>query len=74
MMVVHFLENKNILLTQLLKNVPSVGDQVVIKGRKGKVSNVTSVDENQIQVQLFFEKIVVKTGKSVVDNTKKKKR
>ena len=42
MYVVHFLENKNQLLSQLLKNVPSVGEVVVIKGRKGKVSSITN--------------------------------
>ena len=41
MFVVHFLENKNVLVSQLLKNVPTVGEDVVIKGRKGKVSSVT---------------------------------
>ncbi|SDM28530.1 hypothetical protein [Bacillus sp. OK048] len=74
MFVVHFLENKNQLLIQLLKHVPSVGDDVVIKGRKGKVSSVTNVDEKHIQVQLFFEKVIVNKGKTVVDNSKKKKR
>ncbi len=73
MFVVHFLENKNQLLSQLLKHVPSVGEDVVIKGRKGKVSSVTPIGEKQIQVQLFFEKVIVK-GKPVVDNSKKKKR
>lgn len=74
MKVIHFLENKNVLLSQLLTNVPAVGDEVVVKGRKGKVTSVTNVDENQFQVQLFFEKVAVKKGKAVVDNSKKKKR
>ncbi|WHY03646.1 hypothetical protein QNH29_24260 [Neobacillus sp. DY30] len=74
MLVVHFLENKDILLSQLLKNVPSVGDEVVIKGRKGKVTSVTNMDENEIHVQLFFEKLKVNKGKTVVDTSKKKKR
>ena len=74
MFVVHFLENKNELLSQLLKHVPSVGEDVVIKGRKGKVSSVTNLDEKHIHVQLFFEKVKVNKGKSIVDNSKKKKR
>jgi hypothetical protein len=74
MIVVHFLENKNILLSQLLKDVPSVGEDVEIKGRKGKVISVTNIDEKQIHVQLFFETIKVNKGKFVVDNSKKKKR
>ena len=74
MFVVHFLENKNQLLSQLLKNVPSVGEVVVIKGRKGKVTSITNLDEKNIQVQLFFEKVIVNKGKAIVDNSKKKKR
>ncbi|MDR7077729.1 hypothetical protein J2Y03_002755 [Neobacillus niacini] len=74
MFVVHFLENKNVLLSQLLNKVPIVGEDVVVKGRKGKVSSITQIDEKQIQVQLFFEKVKVNKGKSVVDNSKKKKR
>ncbi|MEH7250955.1 hypothetical protein V7111_02380, partial [Neobacillus niacini] len=74
MFVVHFLENKNVLLSQLLKNAPTVGEEVVIKGRKGKVSNVTQIGEKHFHVQLFFEKVKVNKGKTVVDNSKKKKR
>jgi hypothetical protein len=74
MFVVHFLDNKNELLNQLLRNVPSVGDDVVIKGKKGKVSSVIPIDEKHIQVQLFFEKVKVNKGKGIIDNSKKKKR
>jgi hypothetical protein len=72
MFVIHFLENKNVLLTQLLKRVPTVGEDIVIKGKKGKVSNVTNIDEKQFQVQIIVEK--VKKNKQIVDNSKKKKR
>ena len=75
MFVVHFFENKNELVNQLLRQVPAEGDDVVIKGRKGKVTSVTNIDENHIHVQLFFEKLkVVNKGKAVVDTSKKKKR
>ncbi|WML44859.1 hypothetical protein [Neobacillus sp. PS3-40] len=71
MNVVYFFENKNLLLSQLLKHVPSVGEDLTIKGRKGKVSSVNSVDENSIHVQVILEK--VNKSKLIVDNSKKKK-
>lgn len=72
MFAVHFFENKNQLLTQLLRRVPSVGEDLTIKGRKGKVSSVTSIDEKNIHVQIILE--TVKSNKLIVDNSKKKKR
>lgn len=60
MFAVHFLENRNQLLTQLLKTVPAEGENVVIKGRKGKVTSVTFVDEKNVQVQVALEVIVKK--------------
>jgi hypothetical protein len=72
MFAVHFLEKKNVLLTQLLKRVPSVGEELKIKGRKVKVSSVIKTDEKNIQVQVIVE--TVKKNKVVVDNSKKKKR
>ncbi|MBS4220512.1 hypothetical protein KHA96_19605 [Bacillus sp. FJAT-49711] len=72
MFVVYFLEDKNILLNQLLKRVPSVGENIIIKGRKGKVSSVDHIDEKKLHVQVIFEK--VNKNKLVADNSKKKKR
>lgn len=73
MFVVHFFENKKLLLTQLLNNVPSVSEDLRIKGLKGKVASITNVDEKHVHVQLTIEKVVVKS-KIAVDNSKKKKR
>lgn len=73
MFVVQFFENKNLLLTQLLNNVPAVGEVLSIKGRKGKVSSVNSIDEKHVQVQLVIEKVVSK-NKLLLENSKKKKR
>ena len=70
MFVVHFLENKNLLLTQYLQYAPSAGEELRIKGRKGKVSSVNSIDEKNIQVQVIFETI----NKSKLTVDKKKKR
>jgi hypothetical protein len=72
MFVVSFYEEKNQLLNQLRKNVPSKGDDIMIKGRKAKVSNVTQVDEKNVHVHVTLEKVNKK--QLVVDNSKKKKR
>lgn len=71
MFVVYFYENKNLLLTQFLKEVPAVGEDLRIKGRKGKVSRVNSLDDRTIHVQLDIEPVNKK--QLIVDNSKKKK-
>jgi hypothetical protein len=72
MFVVHFYENKNLLLSQLLKRLPSVGEDLTIKGRKGKVSSVNGMDEKNFHVHIILEN--VNKNKLIVDNSKKKKR
>ncbi|MHC0035404.1 hypothetical protein [Pseudoneobacillus sp. C159] len=72
MFVVNFYENRNLLLSQLTKQVPAVGDELKIKGRKAKVSNVTNTEGNKIDVQVQVE--VVQKSKLVEDLSKKKKR
>ncbi|MED3561330.1 hypothetical protein [Bacillus xiapuensis] len=74
MFVVYFFENKNLLLTQLLRRVPSVGEDLKIKGRKGKVSSVTNVEEQKFHVQIVLETVKKATLVSAADNSKKKKR
>lgn len=74
MFVVHFFENRNELLNQLLGKVPSEGEDVVIKGRKGKVTSVSTIDDTHVHVNLFFEKVVTNKNKLQLDNSKKKKR
>jgi hypothetical protein len=73
MYAVSFFENKNLLLSQLLKRVPSVGEELKIKGRKATVSSVNNIDEKKAHVQVIFETIK-KDNKQAVDNSKKKKR
>lgn len=73
MFTVHFIENKNILLSQLLQNVPSVGEDIKVKGRKAKVLSVNTIDERTIHVNVLQEK-VNKKQRLVLDNSKKKKR
>lgn len=74
MFVVYFFENKNLLLNQLLNNVPSVGDDLTIKGRKAKVSSVNSIDEKKVHVQVILETVKQSKAAAIVDNSKKKKR
>jgi hypothetical protein len=69
---VYFFENKNLLLSQLLKRVPSIGEDLTIKGRKGKVSSVNSINEKKIHVQVILD--TVNKKKIIVDDSKKKKR
>ncbi|MCD7035694.1 hypothetical protein LRR81_15725 [Metabacillus sp. GX 13764] len=71
MFAVHFFEERNTLLTQLLKSIPAAGDDVKVKGRKGKVLEVTPVDEKNFQVFVKFES--APKGKSAVEEAKKKK-
>jgi hypothetical protein len=72
MYIVYFLENKNVLLNQLRKTVPAEGEALTIKGRKGKVTSVTNVDEKTIYVQMVMD--AVNKNKPAADFSKKKKR
>lgn len=71
MVVVQFFENKTLVLTQLRKQVPSVDENIKIKGRKGKILSVKKVDENKVDVQVLFEK-VIKNQPILKDNKKKR--
>ncbi|MDQ1001153.1 putative transporter YbjL [Neobacillus niacini] len=74
MYVVHFFENKEELVNQLLGSAPAVGDAITIKGRKGKVTSVNQVDDKHVHVQITVEKVVVKNKPVAADLAKKKKR
>lgn len=73
MYVVTYLDNKNVLLTQLLRNLPAEGETIKIKGRKGKITTVSSLDEKHVHVHVTLE-VVNKNKLAVLDNSKKKKR
>ncbi|WP_313799604.1 hypothetical protein [Cytobacillus sp.] len=73
MFTVYFFENKDLILSQLLNRVPTVGETLTIKGRKGKISSVTSLDEKKLHVQVLLEKKGNK-NQTPIDNSKKKKR
>ncbi len=72
MFVVYFFENKNLLLSQFLRRVPDLDEEIRIKGRKGKVSSVKNIDEKIVHAQVILEE--VKKNNFIVDNSKKKKR
>ena len=73
MFVVHFFENNTVVLTQLLRNIPSADGNIKIKGRKGKVLSVKKMEKNIVHVYVEFEKII-KNQLPSKDSNKKKKR
>ena len=72
MFVVHFFENRIELLNQLRLQVPAVGEDLKVKGRKGKVTSVTEVDEKTYHVQIILESKTKPT--LAAEKDKKKKR
>ncbi|MDM5247827.1 MULTISPECIES: hypothetical protein [unclassified Lysinibacillus] len=57
MFVTHFYENKTSVLSQLLVTLPTVEENIKIKGRKAKVVRVAQIDDNNFHVSIIFEKI-----------------
>lgn len=72
MVVVHFLENKTVVLTQLRTEVPAIDENIKIKGRKGKVLSVKNIEDNVIHVNVVFEQ-VIKKQLAAKDNKNKKR-
>jgi len=73
MYAIHFYENNNYVLNQVLRTIPSIDENVVIKGRKGKVTSVQEIKENVYYVFVEFEKVVDKS-KTAIQDMKKKRR
>ncbi|WML31249.1 hypothetical protein RCG24_05060 [Neobacillus sp. OS1-32] len=57
MVVVHFLEDKTVVLSQLRKQIPTVNEAIKIKGRRGKVESIVNVSDKVVQIQVSFEKV-----------------
>ncbi|WP_427110206.1 hypothetical protein [Lysinibacillus xylanilyticus] len=57
MFVTHFYENKTSVLSQLVVNLPTVEENIKIKGRKAKVVQIVQIDDNNYQVSIIFEKV-----------------
>lgn len=74
MFAVHFMEKNIVILTKVLRDIPSIDTDLKIKGRKGKVIGVQETEENGIQVQVEFEKVLDKSKTSVKDLGKKKRK
>ncbi len=72
MVVVHFFENKSIVLTQLRSDIPTMDENIKIKGRKGIIISVKKLEENIAHAQVVFEK--VKQTQQIQKDSKKKKR
>lgn len=71
---IHFYEEKTYVLNQALRNIPSIDEDVRIKGRKAKVLNVEEIKENVYYVYIEFEKIVVKSKTASKELGKQKRR
>lgn len=72
MYTVHFLDGKNIVLSQLLRQLPKVGDDLRIKGRQGKVLEIIYNNEKSVNVNVHFE--VKKKAPAVAVQFGKKKK
>ncbi|MBN8201017.1 hypothetical protein [Bacillus sp. NTK034] len=72
MFTVYYLDGRNVLLNQLRNSVPNEGEEVKIKGRKGKVTSVTAVEERKIHIQVELES--VNKAKLAAEDDKKKKK
>ncbi|MEH7350122.1 hypothetical protein [Gottfriedia acidiceleris] len=72
MIVVHYIEKNVELLNQLLKNVPSEGDAILIKGRKGKVLSVNQINDKHVHVIVELE--VIKKVQVLAKDDKKRRR
>ncbi|WAA12834.1 hypothetical protein [Fervidibacillus halotolerans] len=56
MYIVHFVENKHIILSQYRKNKPILNEEIRIKGRKGKIKNIQEQENRIVYVEVEFEK------------------
>jgi hypothetical protein len=73
MVAIHFFENKFIVLSQLLNHIPSVDENIKIKGRKGKVVSVEQMGENKFHVHVLLEEATKKKLLAQEDSKKKKR-
>lgn len=74
MYAIHYYEHKTEVLNLLSRTIPSIDEQVKIKGRNGKVISVLQIKENVYQVFIEFEKVVDKRKIAANDFGNKKRR
>jgi hypothetical protein len=60
MVTIQYYENNSLFLSQLVHQVPSVDENIKIKGKKAKVIRVDEVNKNLTHVHIVIEKIVKK--------------
>ncbi len=72
MFAIHFYEKNTSVLSQCLRRIPEVDENIRIKGRNGKVLNVTQIEENKYHVQVELEKLIKKN--LLLKDDKKKRR
>ena len=70
---IQFYEGKTYVLNKASRIIPSVNENVRIKGRNGIVMNVQEMGENRYFVFVEFKKIVDKSKLATIDMKKKKK-
>ncbi len=71
MKVVHFYEGKENILIQLLENIPPVDQPIKIKGRKGKILQVSEIDDRTVAVMVELDKVKKRSTSSL--NSKRKR-
>lgn len=72
MFAVHFYERNTLFISKLLNEVPAIGTEIKLKGRKGKVTDVTEIEENKFHVQIELEVIKKVPLVSAIDKKKRK--
>ncbi|MGE7023053.1 hypothetical protein [Solibacillus cecembensis] len=72
MFAIHFYEKNTSVLSQCLRRIPEVDESIRIKGRNGKVLNVTQIEENKYHVHVELEKLIKKS--LLLKDDKKKRR
>jgi len=72
MFAVHFYEKNTLFISKLLNEVPTLGSEIKLKGRKGKITQVTEVEENKYHVHVELEVLKKVALVSALDKKKRK--
>ena len=72
MFAIHYFEKNIAVLSQCSSRIPKVEETIKIKGRKGKVLDVSQIEENKYHVHVDLEK-KVKNAPILKDDKKKKR-
>ncbi|WP_042347891.1 hypothetical protein [Bacillus massiliigorillae] len=58
MIAIHFFENKTLVFSKLAQSIPTVDEQIKIKGRKCKVLSIKEIEDNVTHVHVCFEPVI----------------